>query len=49
MSNPKLHESVIFVSVPLVLTFVNEPTATEYECQNQDTSLITICTQSVPQ
>src|ERR1700723_523954 len=28
----------MFASVPLVLTFVNEPAATRYECQNRDTS-----------
>jgi hypothetical protein len=28
----------IFTSVPLVLTFVNEPAAMAYECQNRDTS-----------
>ena len=27
----------MFASVPLVLTFVNEPAATRYECQNRDT------------
>ena len=27
-----------FASVPLVLTFVNEPAAVGYECQNRDTS-----------
>ena len=37
MSNLKLHENSIFASVPLVLTFVNEPAATGYECQNRDT------------
>src|SRR5579859_775202 len=28
----------IFAGVPLVLTFVKEPAATAYECQNRDTS-----------
>ncbi len=27
----------MFASVPLVLTFVNEPAAMGYECQNRDT------------
>jgi hypothetical protein len=32
-------KNLIFASVPLVPTFVNEPAAEWYECQNQDTSL----------
>jgi len=38
MPNPKPHWNPIFASFPLVLTFVNEPATTCYECQNQDTS-----------
>jgi hypothetical protein len=37
MSNPKLHWNLIFASVPLFLTFVNELAAKEYECQKRDT------------
>jgi hypothetical protein len=32
--NPK------FASVPLVLTFENEPASTPYECQNRDISFV---------
>ena len=39
MSNPKPHCNLIFASVPLVLTFVNEPSAAGYECQNRNTSV----------
>src|SRR5579871_2703309 len=35
MSNPKLHQKPVFAGVLLVLTFANEPAATEYACQNR--------------
>src|SRR5579864_5181558 len=38
MSNPKPHSKQMFGGVPLVLTFVNEPAAIRYECQNSDTN-----------
>src|ERR1700689_1222853 len=37
MSNPRPHQNRIFASVLPVLTFVDEPSETPYECQNRDT------------
>jgi hypothetical protein len=42
MSNPKPHQAQNFASVPLVLTFVNEPAATGYECQNRDANRLSV-------
>jgi hypothetical protein len=38
MSNPKPHYKLIIAGGPLFLTFVNEPSATGYECQKRATS-----------